>query len=104
MGFLKKLFSGGQERRSGGDSDDGFFVYVQCDNCDQVVRLRIHKQHDLQVGSDGYTWHKTIVDSRCFKPIRTVAHFDRNYNLVSADMEGGRFVSAAAYEAQEQSG
>lgn len=95
MSFLKKLF-GSQETH-----EEGFFVYVQCDRCATKVRLRIHREYDLIHSGDGYDWHKTIVDSKCFQRMPTVAHFDRNFNLVNADIQGGRFITKEEYEAEE---
>ncbi len=103
MGFLKKLFGGGQSDRSPGADDDGFFLYVQCDNCGAKVRLRVHKRHDLNVSDEGYEWVKTIVDSRCFRPMRTVARFDRDYQMTDFELEGGRYISHDQYEAPEAS-
>lgn len=103
MGFLKKLFGGDASKPSGSSDGSGFFVYVQCDRCDAKVRLRIHKQYDLISTDDGYKWHKTIVDSKCFQRIPTVAHFDRNLNLINADMQGGRFITKDEFEAAEVS-
>lgn len=102
MGFLKKLF-GGESRSSGGTDSEGFFFYVQCDKCDERVRLRIHKHHDLNQADEGFIWHKTIVDSRCFRPMPTVVHFDARYQLVNADIDGGHVISQAEYEAAEVS-
>ena len=97
MGFLQKLFGNDEPE------EEGFFVYVQCDQCGAKVRSRIHKEYDLVRAGDGYDWHKTIVDSRCFQRIPTVAHFDRDFNLVNADIQGGRFITKEEYEAEEVS-
>ncbi len=99
MSFLKKLFGGEEPKHSGEGDTDGFFVYIQCDKCGTKLRLRINKQYDLMPSGDGYTWHKTIVDSKCFQRVPTVAHFDRNYKLVNADMDGARFITREEYEA-----
>ena len=103
MGFLKKLFGGDRASSSGGSDKNGFFVYVQCDRCQQKVRLRIIKQHDLNYSGDGFVWHKTIVDSRCFQQIPAVVHFDRNLNMVSQDIDGGHFITEAEFEQPEVS-
>jgi len=103
MGFLKKLFGSEDSNRSGKADPEGFFVYVQCDRCEAKVRLRINKQYDLSPTGDGYEWHKTIVDSRCFQRIPTVAHFDRDLNMTHADIQGGHYISFEEYEAEEVS-
>jgi hypothetical protein len=103
MGFLKKLF-GGDQSGSAGDADpDGFFLYVRCDNCGKGVRLRVDRKHDLNLADGGYVWHKTVVDSKCFRPIPTVVHFDGNYNVTHSDIEGGQYISKEEYESLEVS-
>jgi hypothetical protein len=97
MNFLKRLFGGGEPGQAAGQSDDGFFLYVQCNRCGDRVRLRIHKSHDLNRTDEGFTWHKTIIDNRCFRPITTVVNFDSNYQVVEQEIEGGRYISEAEF-------
>jgi hypothetical protein len=103
MGFLKKLFGGGDSSSSGRGDSDGFFLYVQCDHCQKKVRLRLNKRYDLNHTGDGYVWHKTIVDSRCFRPMAAVVHFDARLNPSKQEIEGGRFISRAEFEEAEVS-
>jgi hypothetical protein len=103
MSFLKKLFGGDDSSRSSREDDQGFFLYVQCDHCGAKVRLRVHKQHDLNYSDEGYVWVKTIVDSRCFRPMHTVVHFDSKYRVTGSELEGGRYISREEYEAPEAS-
>jgi hypothetical protein len=103
MGFLKKLFGGGNNSASNASDKDGFFIYVQCDRCEKRVRLRILKQHDLNYTDDGFVWHKTIVDSRCFQHIPAVVHFDRSLNVLNQEIDGGHFITRAEFEQAEVS-
>lgn len=103
MGFLKKLFGGDRTGSEGGSDRDGFFLYVQCDNCGKGVRLRVDRKHDLNLADEGYVWHKTIVDSKCFRPIPTVVHFDGNYNMIHSEIEGGHYIGKEEYESLEVS-
>lgn len=96
MGFLKRLFGGGEKKYV---DERGLYFYVQCDNCGQCVRIRADKQYDLLEEGGGYTWHKTIVDSRCFRPMPTVVRLNRNYQVLSAEISGGHYISEAEYEA-----
>jgi hypothetical protein len=102
MGFLKKLLGGRDEARptQRGESIDtqGLYFYVQCDNCGAPVKLRADKQYDLLDEGDGYVWHKTIVDNRCFRRIPTVVHLNRQYEIVSQTIDGGRYISEEEYE------
>ncbi|MCA9997522.1 MAG: hypothetical protein KDE56_17305 [Anaerolineales bacterium] len=99
MGFLKRLFGGGEQKSSAQYVDkQGIYFYVQCDNCGSVVRVRADKQHDLQNTGDGFTWHKTIVDSRCFRRMQTVVQLNSSYAVVSAELQGGKYITEAEYK------
>lgn len=102
MGFLSKLFGGKNQPEKTNSDSSGFFFYVQCDNCGMKVRLRILKQYELNYSGDGYVWHKTIIDSRCFQEIPTVVHFDRNYNVTNADINGGHQISKEEFETVDE--
>ncbi len=103
MGFLKRLFGGEGSSKGQSSDSEGFFFYVQCDNCGKKVRLRILRQYDLNYSDGSYVWHKRIVDSRCFREIPAVVRFDGNYNVTNADINGGRQISHEEYEAPEVS-
>lgn len=100
MGFLKKLFGGSDSAapRPATNSDpQGIYFYVQCDRCGAAVRLRADKQYDLINESNGYTWHKTIVDNRCFRPMPTVVHLNAAYEMTAHEITGGHYISAEEY-------
>lgn len=99
MGFLRRLFGGGKKSQEG--DAQGLYFYVQCDHCGARVRVRADKQYDLNRTDEGFVWHKTIVDSKCFRQIPTVVQLDRNYDVVHAEIEGGRYITREAYEAPE---
>jgi len=100
MGFLKKLL-GGSKNRGGSSDAEGFFIFVQCDNCDKRVRLRVNKNYDLNRTEDGFIWHKTIVDSRCFRPMPTEIRFDSRYQVTQAEISGGHSISRHEFEEPE---
>ena len=105
MGFLKKLFGGSDHpeqpsSKSNTYSDpQGVYFYVQCDRCGAPVRLRADKQHDLLNEGGGYTWHKTIVDNRCFRPMPTVVTLNANYEVTAQEITGGHYITREEYEA-----
>lgn len=96
MGFLRRLFGGKEEPY---EDKHGIYLHVECENCGSRVRVRIDKQHDLNRQSGGYVWHKTIVDSKCFRPMPTVVRFDGSYEVIESEIEGGRYLTKAEYEA-----
>lgn len=100
MGFLKKLFGGGEPKKY--VDTQGVYFYVECANCGSRVRVRADKQHDLQNADGGYEWYKTIVDSRCFRRMQTVVQLDSNFQMTSHEITGGRFMTEAEYLAAEE--
>ena len=97
MGFLKRLFGGGEKEYV---DKQGIYFYVRCDNCGTITKVRADKQHDLNYGdSSSYEWHKTIVDNKCFRRIQTVVYLDQHYNITNSEISGGEYVTEAEYEA-----
>ncbi len=102
MGFLKKLLGGGEKKAAGEYVDKtGIYFYFQCGNCGKRVRVRADKQHDLLNDDGGYVWHKTVVDSKCFRRMETAVYLDGHYNVTSYELTGGKFLTQAEYEAAE---
>lgn len=99
MSFLKRIFGGDKDR--GYVDKEGLYFFFRCDHCGSKVQVRADKQHDLNRDGDGYVWHKTIVDSECFRHIPVVVHLDSNYQVTSQEIEGGRFISEAEYKATD---
>ena len=102
--FFRRLFG-----HSGAESDDGksgysdtrgIYLFVECDRCGARLRLRADKKYDLNRSAEGYTWHKTLIDSQCFRPMPTVVTLDRNFNIVSREIEGGRYITREEFAAE----
>lgn len=96
MGFLKNLFGGKDKKYV---DEKGIYFYVQCDNCNSIIRVRADKQNDLNNTGNGYQWHKTIVDSTCFRRMTTIVTFDGKFNITDRELSGGTYVSEADYKA-----
>ena len=96
MSFLKKLFGGGNRPYV---DKNGIYIYAKCDNCSTIVRVRADKQHDLNRDGDVLSWHKTIVDSKCFRRMQATVYFDSNYQISKYELSGGVLVDEAAYNA-----
>lgn len=99
MGFLKKLFGGGAEKPY--VDKNGIYFYVQVDDRDSRVKVRADKLNDLTRDDGGFVWHKTIVDSKYFKRMQAIVHFDSAYNIVKTELDGGTFITKEAYETAE---
>ncbi len=107
MGILDAIksalgFGGG----SGAGDRNAMFLYVRCKRCRDVVRVRVNTSNEpaqeYDEGGDkvaGYTLNKTIVDSKCFRPIPVTIRFDARRREQGREIEGGEFVDEEAYEA-----
>jgi hypothetical protein len=100
MGFLDKL----GDLLSGQARDDAIHLYVRCDKCGAQVHVRADKQYDLQREYDGdaaYVLYKEMLDDKCFTLMRGEFRFDGQYNLLSADIQGGQLVTREEDETGE---
>jgi hypothetical protein len=98
MSFLRRLFAQPEAPRD----ERGIYLYAVCDRCGQRLRIRIDRQYDLNPRDEGgYIWQKTLVDSRCFRPMPTVVLFDRTYQVISTEIEGGHYIDQETYNAAE---
>ena len=102
MGFLKRLFGGDTNSKKRYEDKQGIYFYVQCAHCQTIVRVRADKQYDLNRDGNKLFWHKTVVDSRCFRRMRALVELDNNYTIVQQAVEGGQFVTEADYLATQR--
>ena len=98
MNFLKKLFQGdGVER-----DDRAAYFYVQPHRCDDVMRVRVDLMNDLSQRDDADgLWTRKLASSgnyRC-NQVELVLYFDKNRRLVDSEVQGGKMVDRAAYDA-----
>lgn len=114
MGFLDALKSAlGLGGGPAGGVDRGLYVYVQCNRCKDVVRVRINvanevselgeesDEGDTELRASGarYAVRKGVVDSKCFRPMTLMMHFDGRRRELDRGVEGGTIVDEAAWEA-----
>ena len=93
---LKSLFGG-----TGGQNRDGYWVYVRCHRCGEVIKTRIDLRNDLSPGeAGGFKVSKTLVgNQRCFERIETTLLFDENRKLVERNILRGDFITAEEFAA-----
>ena len=88
-----------------GGAAGGMYLYVRCGRCGDVVRVRVNMANELQQefsdngGISGYSLHKTVVDSKCFRPIELSMTFDGRRRELSREVEGGEIVTREEYVA-----
>src|SRR5438094_4715101 len=84
--------------------DVGYYYYVRCNRCGEVIRVRINPMNDLSAPDDGeglFT-RKVIVGQRCYNRIEAEFHYDSKRKLINSDITGGTLTDKEAYEADQQ--
>ena len=90
MGFLKKLFGGG-ETSSGSD----FYTFrVGCDRCGEMIEGKVNMSNDLSLDDEGgYRVRKVLMGGgRCFQQVEVTLIFDASRKLLEKQVSGGKFV------------
>lgn len=101
MDFLRRVFGSAPASSS---EDTAIHLYVRCNKCNSPVHVRIDPRNDLiaDYGDDdnatGYTLHKEIMDSRCFRIMRAEIAYDRGRRETNRTLEGGTFITKEAYD------
>jgi|RifCSP19_3_1023858.scaffolds.fasta_scaffold27747_2 hypothetical protein len=100
---LRSLFRGG----AGTDDAHVLIFYVRCNRCGEVIRVRADRRWDLLQelgdGAAGYSLHKDVLGTQCNALMRMLVLFDGTYRITHQEIEGGRFVTPAEYEAFQRS-
>ena len=100
MGFLdslKSLFSGGNA------GSEGYWIYVRCRRCGEVIRTRLDLRSSLSLADEGgYVVNKTLMGNQlCFQRIEVTLHFDESRRLVDKEIAHGEFISKEEFEAAQ---
>jgi hypothetical protein len=104
MGFfdwLKKAFVSAPSESSG--DPYGMWLYFRCDKCGAVVRIRADKRNDLNrdEGPGDFVLRKDVMDSKCFQLMTTEIWLDGNYNVTTAEVNGGQLITHEEYDAAQ---
>lgn len=105
MGFLRRLFGGGQQPAA---DNYGYHLYIRCKRCSSIVHVRIDLRNDLaadygDTAAEGYLLVKEVMDDRCFRLMRAELIFDAKRRETKREVEGGTFVTEEEWEAQRAS-
>ena len=99
MGLLEKLTSLFGAKGAMG-TDDAIHVYVECERCKSKVHVRLDRRHDISLREEGgYYVRKEIMDSKCFRLMAAEITFDGAYRIERQEVQGGRFLTQAEFEA-----
>lgn len=94
MGFLKKLFSGGDAK----PEKRYYTFHVKCNRCGEVIEGRVDLDNDLSLDYEGdstvYFVRKGLIgQNRCFQQIEVEMKFTSDRELIEQKVTGGEFVN-----------
>jgi hypothetical protein len=100
MGLFKKLsdlFAPPQK-----NDDRAYWLYVQCNRCGEVIRVRVDLYNDLspiyEEAGVTYFCRKVIIgQERCYQKIELEMTFTEQRKLVAKEIQGGRIITADDY-------
>ncbi len=79
---------------------NALWLFVQCNRCQEKIKLRIDKTLDLEsefprAGREdiSFVLKKEILGNKCFNLINVDLGLDRKYKAISSRIEGGRFIT-----------
>ncbi len=111
MSFFGRLARSLLGRRAGpADASAGanaFWLYVQCSQCGEKIRVRVNREHDLSAEFEGgdfpssYYVHKEVIGNGCFRRIKVDLHFDGRRVLTEQKIEGGAFITQEDFDAPD---
>lgn len=85
-------------------NDVGYYYYVRCNRCGEVIRVRINPMNDLSAKDEGEGWftRKVIVGKRCYNRMEAEFNYDSKRKLIDSQVSGGTLVDKAAYEQDQE--
>jgi len=100
MGLFKKLsglFAPAQKI-----DDRAYWLYVQCNRCGEVIRVRVDLYNDLspiyeEAGVTFFCRKVIIGQERCYQKIEVEMSFTEQRKIVSKESQGGRFITEDDY-------
>ena len=106
MGFLKKL----SKIISSPDDKNVYWVYVRCNRCGERLHSRVNLWNDLSIeygdgeGMDSYYCRKVLMGGgHCFQKIEVSLAFDKDFQVIDQQIQGGQFISEQDYEKMDSS-
>ncbi len=83
--------------------DIGMYYYVKARRSGEVIRIRINPNNDLSLNDEdsGYFVRKVAVGTRSFERVELEVSYDKNRNVINAEVQGGTLVDRAAYDADQ---
>ncbi|NLM39629.1 MAG: hypothetical protein GX205_06190 [Firmicutes bacterium] len=90
------------------DAGQTLWIFVECANCGEHIKVMLRKTSEIQRrdgveregGPGEFYVRKTIIGSKCYKPIEAEIEFDRRYQVIESHVINGRLIPRSEYKEQ----
>jgi len=91
------------------DEGRALWIYVECANCGAKTKVRLSKTSEIQrrdgldknEGPGEFFIRKTVIDSRCFRPVEVELEFDQRYRIIQSRVKNGRLIPYSEYKEEQ---
>jgi len=100
MGLFKKLSR--LLSPAAKEDERAYWLYVQCDRCDEKIRSRVDLYNDLSpiYNETGVTYfcRKVLIgQGRCYQKVEVEMSFDEKRQLTDRRITGGKFITGEEF-------
>lgn len=103
MNFLKQIADFFTARPVQAGSDVGLYYYIKCNQCGEIIKVRINPMNDLSYSDSNNSLfvRKVIVGRKCYNRIDAEFTYNSARKLLSSDVSGGEMVDKKLYDQQQ---
>jgi hypothetical protein len=91
------------------DEGQALWIYLECANCGEHIKLRLRKTSEIQrrdglekdEGPGEFFIRKTIIGSRCYKPMEAEIEFDNRYRIIKSTVKNGKLIPRSEYNEEQ---
>lgn len=95
--FIKGLFKSNKKMNL-------IFIFIQDNRCSNKIKILLRKSYDIsRVYNDKSVYfrvNKGVVCNNCYHKIDLRIDFDKRYNIIEQEIDGGKFISEEEYNSE----
>lgn len=81
-------------------------IYLKDNKCNEKIKILVRKSYDIQrIYEEGeeveFRLNKVVICNKCYNKIYVKLDFDRNYNIIKKEVNGGEIISEEEYNKEE---
>ncbi|WP_286169666.1 hypothetical protein [Halocella sp. SP3-1] len=97
LDFFRDLFKSNNKRNL-------MFIFIQDNKCGHKIKILLRKSYDIsRVYNDKsvcFRVNKGVICNNCYHKINLRIDFDKRYNIVNQEIDGGKVISEEEYNSE----